>query len=187
MSPEQARGKSTDHRTDIWSFGCIMYEMLTGHVPFEGETATDTVARILEREPDWEVLPQEIPANIRALLRRCLEKDPRRRLRDIGDAAIEIKETLTLPATATAARPAAPVRTLWRWAMAIGLVAGAIVLLLTVVGPNIGLWREQLLGGAGPGRIKSLAVLPLENLTGDPNQEYFSDGIPSYPRSGRCR
>ncbi len=174
MSPEQARGKSTDHRTDIWSFGCIMYEMLTGNVPFEGETATDTVARILEREPDWEVLPQEIPANIRALLRRCLEKDPRRRLRDIGDAAIEIKETLTLPATATAARLTAPVRTLWRWAIAIGLAVTALVVLLTVVvGPNIGRW----LGGAGPGRIKSLAVLPLENLSGDPEQEYFADGM----------
>ena len=150
-----------------------MYEMLTGHIPFEGETATDTVARILEREPDWQALTQETPMNIRTLLRRCLEKDPRRRLRDIGDAAIEIKETLTLPATATAARPAAPVRTLWRWAIAIGLVVGALV----VVGLNIGRWREQLLGGASPGRIVSLAVLPLENLSGDPEQEYFADGM----------
>jgi serine/threonine-protein kinase len=173
MSPEQARGKSTDHRTDIWSFGCIMYEMLTGNVPFEGETATDTVARILEREPDWQALPQETPANIRTLLPRCLEKDPDRRLRDIGDAAIEIGETLTQPAAATADRPARPVRTLWRWAMAIGLVAGAVV----VVGLNVGRWREQLLGGAGPGRIQSLAVLPLQNLTGDPEQDYFADGM----------
>lgn len=177
MSPEQACGKPTDKRSDIWSFGCLMYEMLTGHLPFEGETATEILARIIEREPDWEVLPQETPANIRALLRRCLEKDLRRRLRDIGDAAIEIKETFALPATATAARPTPPVRTLWRWAMAIGLVVGAIVVLLTVVGLNIGRWREKLLGGASPGRIKSLAVLPLKNLTGDPEQEYFADGM----------
>ena len=170
MSPEQARGKSIDHRTDIWSFGCIMYQMLTGQVPFEGETATDTVARILEREPDWRVLPQETPENIRVLLRRCLEKDPDQRLGDIGDAVIEITETLTLPTTATAIKPKTPVRTLWRLAVAIGLVAGAIVL-----GLNIGRWREQLMGGSG--RIKSLAVLPLENLTGDPNQEYFADGM----------
>ncbi|MHC4541898.1 MAG: tetratricopeptide repeat protein [Planctomycetota bacterium] len=149
-----------------------MYEMLTGHVPFEGETATDTVARILEREPDWEVLPQEIPTNIRTLLRHCLEKNLQRRLQHIGDAAIEIKETLTLPTTATAARPAAPVRSLWWWAMAIGLVVVAIV-----VGLNIGRWRKQLPGGASPGRIKSLAVLPLENLSGDPEQEYFADGM----------
>jgi TolB-like protein len=172
MSPEQACGKPTDKRSDIWSFGCLMYEMLTGHLPFEGQTATEILARIIEREPDWQMLPQDTPSNIRVLLRRCLEKDPRRRLRDIGDAGIEIKETLTLPATVTAARPTAPVRTLWRWAMAIGFVVVAIV-----VGLNIGRWWEQLLGGASPGRIKSLAVLPLENLSGDPNQEYFSDGM----------
>ncbi|MHC4260584.1 MAG: serine/threonine-protein kinase, partial [Planctomycetota bacterium] len=75
MSPEQARGNPTDHRTAIWSFGCVMYEMLTGHLPFDGETATDTVARILERKPDWQALPQKTPANIRVMLRRCLEKN----------------------------------------------------------------------------------------------------------------
>jgi serine/threonine protein kinase/Tol biopolymer transport system component len=99
MSPEQARGKPTDKRSDIWSFGCVLYEMLTATVPFEGETISDTLANILQTEPDWQALPQTTPANIQVLLRRCLEKDPRRRLRDIGDAAIEIHETLNLPTT----------------------------------------------------------------------------------------
>lgn len=102
MSPEQARGKSVDHRTDIWSFGCILYEMLTGNVPFEGETATDTVAKILEREPDWQALPRGTPAKMRTLLHRCLEKNPNRRQRDIGAAAVEMTEALASPAIAAA-------------------------------------------------------------------------------------
>ena len=100
MSPEQARGQPIDERSDIWSFGCVLYEMLTAKVPFKGETISDTMAGILEREPDWQVLPQDTPANILVLLRRCLEKDRHRRLQHIGDAVIEIDETLNLPATA---------------------------------------------------------------------------------------
>ena len=93
MSPEQARGKAVDKRTDIWAFGCVLYEMLTGRRAFAGETVSDTIAAILEREPDWSALSGTTPANIRRLLARCLTKDPKRRLRDIGDARIEIDES----------------------------------------------------------------------------------------------
>jgi serine/threonine protein kinase len=90
MSPEQARGLAVDKRTDIWAFGCVLYEMLTGRRPFTGATITDVLAAIIEHEPDWRALPPSTPANIKRLLRHCLEKDPKRRLRDIGDARIEI-------------------------------------------------------------------------------------------------
>ncbi|MDQ2979989.1 MAG: serine/threonine protein kinase, partial [Acidobacteriota bacterium] len=84
MSPEQARGKTTDKRTDIWAYGCILFEMLSGRRAFSGETVSDAIAAILTREPDWTRLPRETPSHIRDLLGRCLEKDPNRRLRDIG-------------------------------------------------------------------------------------------------------
>ena len=98
MSPEQARGLPVDKRTDIWAFGCILYEMLTGRVAFAGATASDSIAKILEREPDWSALPTTTPATLRRLLLRCLAKEPRQRLRDIGDVRIEIDTTDEVPA-----------------------------------------------------------------------------------------
>ena len=92
MSPEQARGQAVDKRTDIWAFGCVVYEMLTGCRAFAGSTSSDTLARILEREPDWDALPGDVPASVRTLLRRCLRKDPSQRLHDIADAKLEILE-----------------------------------------------------------------------------------------------
>jgi serine/threonine protein kinase/Tol biopolymer transport system component len=90
MSPEQARGHRVDKRADIWALGCVLYEMLTGRLAFPGSTVSDTIAKILEREPDWSALPPAIPLSIRRLLLRCLKKDPRQRLRDIGEVRIEI-------------------------------------------------------------------------------------------------
>lgn len=92
MSPEQARGKMVDRRTDIWSFGCVLYECITGRQAFEGETVSDLVARILEREPDWSALPDTTPTRLRTLLQRCFCKDARDRLRDIGEARIALDE-----------------------------------------------------------------------------------------------
>ena len=90
MSPEQARGKNVDKRADIWAFGCVLYEMLTGRVTFAGDTAADIVGKILEREPDWSALPAATPAAVRRLLRQCLAKDPKQRLRDIGNVRFEM-------------------------------------------------------------------------------------------------
>src|SRR6266498_3079747 len=93
MSPEQARGKPVDRRTDIWAFGAVLYEMLTGKRAFPGETVSDVLAAILKTEPDWSALPPATTSAIRELLRRCLEKDPWHRLRDIGDARITLEES----------------------------------------------------------------------------------------------
>ena len=92
MSPEQTRGQPLDKRTDIWSFGCVLYEMLTGHEAFPGETFSDTIANILDREPDWQALPANVPHLITRLLRRCLRKRSAERLRDIGDARLDLED-----------------------------------------------------------------------------------------------
>ncbi len=97
MSPEQARGKAVDKRADIWAFGCVLYEMLTGTRAFAGDEVSDTLAFVITKEPDWSALPATTPGPIRKLLRRCLEKDRKKRLADIADARFEIDEALTAP------------------------------------------------------------------------------------------
>ena len=92
MSPEQANGREADRTSDVWAFGCVLYEMLTGRRAFEGETVGEILAGILKTEPDWHRLPAETPDGIRRLLRRCLQKDQKRRFRDIRDARLEIDD-----------------------------------------------------------------------------------------------
>jgi len=104
MAPEQARGHVCDKRVDIWAFGCVLMEMITGRAVFERPGVTETLAAVLEREPDWSNLPATTPAGVQRLLRRCLEKEPKRRLRDIGDARIE----LDLPDDSAASATVAP-------------------------------------------------------------------------------
>src|SRR6266852_711313 len=135
MSPEQARGKSVDKRTDIWAFGCALYELLTGMRAFEGETTTEILAAVLKEEPDWQALSASTPRRIRDLLVRCLQKDLRRRLHDATDARIEIEEALAAPATAESVAARKGIRILGRRDLIHGLggllLAAAIASLAT--------------------------------------------------------
>jgi Tol biopolymer transport system component len=124
MSPEQARGKPLDKRTDIWAFGVVLFEMLTGRKLFPGETLSDTIAAVLTREPDWSLLPPKTPPGVRRLLARCLERDAKKRLRDIGDARAELDEVHAGTGEVAAAPASALGRALpWGLAAAAALVA----------------------------------------------------------------
>ena len=180
MSPEQARGHAVDKRTDIWSFGCVLYEMLTGRRTFPGDTLSDSIAATLTLDPDWRLLPEATPASIRTLLQRCLEKDPRQRLRDIGDARIELD-------AAIGSRDGSASRTegdqtpgsagnppVWRRRQ--GLIGGAVTLIaLTFAAATWLGTREAAPADAvrvtallppgvsvtrGPGKLQSLALSP---------------------------
>jgi serine/threonine-protein kinase len=138
MSPEQVRGKPVDHRSDIWAFGCVLYELLSGRRAFRGETMNDTLAKVLEREPDWSSLPPSIPPPIQQLLRRCLQKETSSRCPAIAEVTAEIDE---------------------------------LVRSLNVIQ---GQGEDLLRSGKN---IRALAVLPLANLSGDPQEDYFADGM----------
>jgi Tol biopolymer transport system component len=152
MSPEQARGKAIDKRADIWAFGSVLYEMLTGRVAFAGATVSDTIAKILEREPDWRGLPTTTPTNVRRLLQRCLEKDSKRRLRDIGDARLEIEEMLAAPEGEQVRPPAAPRRPSQRLAWGLVAIVGAATLAASFI-----YWRST---AAGDTRVYRASLLP---------------------------
>ncbi len=131
MSPEQARGKPVDRRADIWSFGCILYEMLTGQRLFTGETATDVIGAVVHKEPDLDELSSKVPSQIRRLLERCLQKDANRRLQSIGDARIALQEWMENPEAESATAEAAQGWRRWLpWAVA-GLAAVVATLVLS--------------------------------------------------------
>ena len=180
MSPEQARGKPVDKRTDIWSFGCVLYELLTGRRIFGGETASDVLAAILTAEPRWDLLPSDTPPRIRELLRRSLEKDPNRRLRDVGDAGIEIDHVregrreapiaVPAPAAVTARRTSGAPRAAIAAIAAAVLVAVAVLLLWSRGRP------AQPSPTARPG-VRFLAVLPFKDFSGQPDGQLLGDAF----------
>ena len=135
MSPEQARGRLVDRRTDIWAFGCVLYECLAGRRPFEGEVFGDLVAAILEHEPDMGALPRATPSSVRTLVARCLTKDPRRRLRDAGEARLVLEGPLDQPAADVAGATQSASRVPWIVA-GLAVLAAAIALMLSG-----GAWR----------------------------------------------
>ena len=158
MAPEQARGKSVDKRADVWAFGAVLYEMLVGRPAFAGDTITDIIAAVVTREPDWTAIPPSTPPTIHQLLARCLEKDPKRRLRDVGDARFALESTLpqsgvsamigasVLPASvATPARP-------WGW-IAATAVCAAVALFLAATS-----WRGS--NASSGGDNFELAIAP---------------------------
>jgi TolB-like protein/Tfp pilus assembly protein PilF len=167
MSPEQAAGRSLDYRSDQFSFGSILYEMATGKRAFKKATTPQTLAAIIEDDPEpIRKLNTAVPSELSAIVGRCLAKDPAERYELTGDLARELRAVPETPSPWRARR-----RVLWTG-------AGLLVALLAVaLGPHlIGLWN-QLFSRAGPASIESIAVLPLRNLSGDPEQEYFADAM----------
>jgi serine/threonine protein kinase/Tol biopolymer transport system component len=160
MAPEQAKGRTVDKRADIWAFGCVLYEMLTGRRAFEGEDVTDTLAAIVRAEPDWSRLPAETPASIRTLLRRALEKNPRDRLPDIGTARLDLKDAQAgrAPSTSTSAPSGARPLPWLPWA-----IAGAAVMI--AVGAAVYALRNRPLPDV---RIFKMSIIPPAPLSGAP-------------------
>ena len=164
MSPEQARGQQVDKRTDTWAFGCVLFEMLAGRRSFAGVTLSDTIARVLERDPDWTGLPPETPARIRDLLERCLEKDVRNRQRDFGDVRIEIERALSEPVTPShevSAVSALPLN----WVIAVVLVVSVTASVVT----GLIVWNSRSPGldaVSGPPRLENI-----RNVTSLPGNE----------------
>ena len=154
MSPEQAAGKPVDKRGDVWSFGVVLFEMLTGQRMFTGETVSHVLGAVLQVEPKWDALPAPTPQPLRKLLRRCLQKDRKRRLRDIGDALIELDEALTAGPTGEIAPTPAEFRANRRFSVA--SVAGVAVTAALVTG--VAVWNLTRPGSGSQGQVTHFAV-----------------------------
>jgi Tol biopolymer transport system component/tRNA A-37 threonylcarbamoyl transferase component Bud32 len=145
MSPEQAKGKPVDKRTDNWAFGCVLYEMLTGQRAFPGDDITEVIAFVITKEPDWSALPRTTPPALHRVLRRCLQKDRKQRLADIADARLDLTEARAESSEPNAA-PSAQRRVGWRAIVPWLVAASALIALGVVAGP----WRGPAPGGSPP-------------------------------------
>jgi Tol biopolymer transport system component len=161
MSPEQARGKAVDKRTDIWAFGCVLYELLTGQQAFHGDTVTEILAAVLRGEPDWPALPAATPTKARDLLRRCLQKDKTLRERDAGDACMEIQEALAAQSVSPPTRGFA--RRGWREAVVLGLAGLAMAVVA-----GLAVWNLKLAAPQAPRPVSRFTITlpPGQQLAG---------------------
>ena len=158
MSPEQARGKPVDTRADIWSFGCVLYEMLTGQRAFEGQGVSETLARVIEREPDWTRLPASLPPGLSAYIIRCLQKDPRQRVQSIGDVRLALEGAFETSGGRTAAPQ--PVRGRWR----VALVGVAAIIASGVISGSL-VWLNARRVDQNPPRVTRLQFVPADAAT----------------------
>jgi serine/threonine-protein kinase len=179
MSPEQARGDPVDARTDIFSFGVTLYEMVTGRAPFQGRTATDVLSAITRDEPPApSQINPTVPPELERIVTKCLEKEPGERYQDTRDLAVDLRKLRQKTETGSLARAGAMGKQRRAPVAATAVVASALIAAVALaLGFNVGGVRGWLSGASAPVRVESLAVLPLENLSGDPEQEYFSDGM----------
>jgi eukaryotic-like serine/threonine-protein kinase len=172
MSPEQLRGNRVDARTDIYALGVVLYEMATGRRPFREELSTQLIDDILHKSPPLPArLNPDLLPKLEDIILKCLEKDPENRYQSVKELRVDLRR-LAEPSSIAPALPP-PRRRYGVTATAIS----AVLLAGVLVGLNVGGWRERFLKRAGPNHIESLAVLPLENLSGDPQQDYFADGM----------
>ncbi len=166
MSPEQARGKSVDKRTDIWAFGCLLFELVSGKQAFAGEDTTEILAAVVKSEPDWGQLPAATPPTVRSLLKRCLQKDRTLRLRDAGDARIEINEALSAPATTNSELtvPAKGARAFGPSQLLLGLAA----LLIVAAIASLATWNLKPSGSLLPQPVSRVTITlpPGQQLAG---------------------
>jgi serine/threonine-protein kinase len=177
MSPEQVRGQAADQVSDIFSLGAVLYEMLTGRRAFRGASAIETLNAILKEEPaEVSQSGRDVSPPLERITRRCLEKSREERFQSARDLAFALEEATGASASSpVAAAPVRPGRSPVSLLATLGI--GVVVLLAALMAGNVGGIRSRILGGAAPGRIRSLAVLPLENLSHDPEQAYFADGM----------